>query len=186
MVDYVPPLALPVQNPLTLLLQLLGRPSDTRPRLTAIYHCAAAGEPLIATAQAEVVSGKGLLGDRYSRDAGFWHRVDSCQLTLITEHELARVRRAGTVTVDSGQHRRNLVVAGVTPKQLAGRSFQIGDALFAYHKPRPPCGYIDTVAGKGMAKALGRHSGACLKVIRGGSIRVGDALVWQSDISASA
>ena len=35
MVDYVPPLALPVQNPLTLLLQLLGRPSDTRPRLTA-------------------------------------------------------------------------------------------------------------------------------------------------------
>jgi len=172
---------LSVKSPLSTLRTILGRPSGNSPRLTAIYYCAAAGEPLIATEQAEVVSGKGLSGDRYSLNTGFWHRVESCQLTLITEHELARVRRVGTVNVDNGQHRRNLVVTGVTARQLAGRSFQIGDALFAYHKPRPPCGYIDTVAGKGMAKALGRHSGVCLKVIRGGTIQVGDALVWRPD-----
>jgi hypothetical protein len=175
-----------VKSFLAALLSILGSTSAKSPRLTAIYTCAAAGEPLIAIDQGEVISGKGLSGDRYSRDSGFWHRVEACQLTLITEHELARVRCAGTVAVDDGQHRRNLVVSGVTPRQLAGRSFQIGDALFAYHKPRPPCGYIDTVAGKGMAKALGRHSGVCLKVIRDGTIRVGDVLVWRRDLSVSS
>lgn len=168
----------------TPLLRLLGRRKAVRqPYLSAIYICPAAGEPMIAISQAEVIVGKGLRGDRYGLDTGFWHRIESCQLTLITAHELARVERHGTVVVDEGQHRRNLVVSGVMPKQLVGHTFQIGDALLAYHKPRPPCGYIDTVAGRGMAKALGKHSGICLKVIRGGTMRTGDRLVWRPVVS---
>lgn len=164
-----------------LIARLLGRsgkPTD-RPLLSAIYRCAAAGEFPESIASAVVEQGKGLVGDRYHQGSGFWHAVESCQLTLITEHDLSHARQAGTVDVDKGEHRRNLVLSGITARQLAGRRFRIGEALFAYHKPRPPCAYIDTVVGKGMARALGRQSGICLQVLRGGLIRVGDGLTME-------
>jgi MOSC domain-containing protein YiiM len=43
-----------------------------------------------------------------------------------------------------------------------------------WHRVRPPCGYLDRVVGAGMAKALGRYGGHCLRVREGGLIGLGD------------
>lgn len=161
-----------------LLQRLTGR-HQQQAVVTALYVCRSAGEPPIALPAAEVEQHKGLIGDRYHHGSGYWHALGSCQLTLITEHDLAQARRRGTVQLGLGEHRRNLVISGVSSRQLIGRHFRIGEALFAYHKPRPPCGYIDKVSEAGMCRALGRHSGICLKVLRGGVIRVGDALMFE-------
>jgi MOSC domain-containing protein YiiM len=154
---------------------------DRRPRapgrLSAIFTCPAAGAPVRSLAEAQVLTAKGLAGDRYALGRGHWHPVEACQLTLITEQELAWAERRAGRPLEPGFHRRNLVVAGLVPKHLREQRVQIGEALFVWHRPRPPCGYLDRVSGVGMARALGKGGGSCLRVLSGGLIRVGDPVM---------
>lgn len=152
--------------------------------LIGIFVAPAAGQPMRAVQSVHAVAGSGLQGDRYGEHAGFWKATDACQVTLITEYELNRAR---THDLDlksklaNGQHRRNLVIRGLTPKQLAGRRFKIGTAAFVCIKPRPPCGYLDQVEGEGLCRALGRNSGLCIGVIDSGMVSVGDAVELLDD-----
>lgn len=88
------------------------------------------------------------------------------------------VRKLGILDkpFDDGSHRRNLVIAGIKPGTLQDKQFRVGKALFAYEKPRPPCGYIDRVAGEGMGKASSHNSGICIRVVQSGMITVGDVV----------
>lgn len=148
--------------------------------LRAIYIATAAGQAMQAVADIEALQGSGLQGDRYCSDAGHWQSIEGCQVTLISEHDLHSAKHKTSPQIeaelDSGGHRRNLVIDGIKTKQLEGKSFRIGSAVFQYDKPRPPCGYIDQVAGKGMGKALSHYSGICIKVVRSGRLAVGDIL----------
>jgi len=148
--------------------------------LMAIYVAARAGAPIQAMASAEAVSGAGLCGDRYAANAGFWRATDACQVTLICCDDLRRASRGQAADIGArlarGHHRRNLVVEGLTAKQLEGRQLRIGGAVFVCDKPRPPCGYLDSIEGRGLCRALGRHAGMCLRVIESGELAVGDAV----------
>ncbi len=155
-----------------------GLDRETAPKLTGIYTCPAAGEPMQRHHRIEALAGKGLAGDRYARGKGYWHPVESCQLTLISEGDLARAGKRVPVSLALGEHRRNLVIGGGSSLALLGRRFRLGEAVLRGLKPRPPCGYIDGVSESGMAKALGRDSGICVVVEQGGLIEVGDSLVF--------
>lgn len=120
------------------------------------------------------ISEVGLEGDRYVNGTGFWKLTDSCQVTLISAHDLEIAKARSSLEFDQGNHRRNLVISGMKSRSLEGRIFSIGDAIFKYQKPRPPCGYLDKIQGQGMARALGRHSGICLEILRSGQLTVGD------------
>lgn len=156
--------------------------------LKAIYIAGAAGEPMQVAESIEAVEGRGLQGDRYSADAGHWQSIEGCQVTLITEHELRSAMHKTTTQIktelETGGHRRNLVIAGLKTRQLEGKSFRIGGAVFRYDKPRPPCAYIDQVAGSGMGKALSHNSGICIKVISSGRLAVGDTLTILDEAQA--
>jgi MOSC domain-containing protein YiiM len=143
-------------------------------RLEAILVADAAGAPMRAVEVATACAGRGLDGDRYAAGTGWWRATDGCQVTMIHAEHLARAARRSGVAVTDGRHRRNLVISGLADAQLRERQLRIGEALFSWHRVRPPCGYLDQVAGRGTAKALGRHAGLCLKVVEGGVIRVGD------------
>lgn len=145
--------------------------------LQAIYVCENAGEKIQAVNSAYAVVDKGLQGDRYFNGTGYWDPVEGCQVTLITEHDLKLASKGNQLAMHQGQHRRNLVISGIKTARLKDRQFQIGEAIFEYHKPRPPCGYLNQVEGKGMAKALSYNSGICIKVIRSGTVRVNDQLI---------
>ena len=148
--------------------------------LTAIYISAAAGEPMLSVDSVQALHDAGLQGDRYAKQVGFWQATDACQVTLIGEYDLVQAKKGQPAhlqhQLDHGGHRRNLVIGGVKTKALEGRTFRIGAAVFAYHKPRPPCGYLDKIEGKGLCQALGRTSGVCLRVVRSGTLAVGDAV----------
>src|SRR5918996_810882 len=85
---------------------------------------------------------------------------------------------AGTdVDVTGGQHRRNIVTRGVDLRGLAGWRFRIGEAVFRYDRPRPPCRYIEGLTQPGMTRALAaRRGGICARVVESGLIRVGDTI----------
>ncbi|SDX66657.1 MOSC domain-containing protein [Thiocapsa roseopersicina] len=143
-------------------------------RVTAIFVADAAGAPMRACERTLALVDQGLSEDRYALGLGFWRLTDGCQVTLILAEELLRAERRHGLPLDAGQHRRNLVVSGLIGVELRGRSLRIGEALLTWHRVRPPCGHLDRVAGAGMAKALGRYGGHCLRVREGGLIRVGD------------
>jgi MOSC domain-containing protein YiiM len=144
--------------------------------LQAILIAEQAGETMRPIDEARALEGRGLAGDRYADDVGWWRATDGCQVTLIHAEHLARAERKFRIDLSDGRHRRNLVVTGLAHTDLRGKTLRIGDATFGWHRVRPPCGYLDKVSGRGTAKALGKHAGLCLRVSAPGTIRVGDPI----------
>lgn len=159
---------------------VLKRREPASGTLKAIFVSVSAGEPMRSIDSVEAIDRRGLQGDRYSEDRGHWKSVDGCQVTLITEDELERAKKGGAPdlrkNLDHGGHRRNLVISGLKAKQLEGKHFRVGAAVFRYDKPRPPCAYLDKISGAGMVRALGLCSGVCLRVVTGGRLTVGDTV----------
>jgi MOSC domain-containing protein YiiM len=145
-------------------------------KLVAIYIVGAAGQRPRCVESANCVVGMGLAGDRYATGHGHWKATDSCEVTLVCENDLLRAEARSGIALRNGEHRRNLVVQGLHLDELSSRSLCIGEVVLKWHRPRPPCGYLDSITARGMAKALGKGSGVCLRVLRGGCIRVGDTV----------
>jgi MOSC domain-containing protein YiiM len=160
-------------------LRLFGnrRRPDRQGRLTGIYVCARADAPMQSLESVEAETDRGLQGDRYASKTGFWKRTDACQVTMIAEEDLSRIEARTGVALHEGQHRRNLVLRGLSAADLAGRHFRVGEVVFVFERPRPPCGHLESLTQPGMAKALGRHAGLCARVLEGGRLTVGDDVV---------
>jgi MOSC domain-containing protein YiiM len=154
----------------------LGRSRAPVPagRLEAIFLAAEAGGPVARRAAARALAGAGLEGDRYAAGSGHWRRTDACEVTLVTAEDLGRAQQRGRIGFDAGEHRRNLVVSGIPLEAFANRTVRIGEAIFTFHRLRPPCGYLDRLVGRGAGKALGRGAGIGLRVVEGGLLRLGD------------
>jgi MOSC domain-containing protein YiiM len=160
------------------LLPLGGEPAG---QLEAIYIASEAGAPMGAIDTVRALTDLGLEGDRYARDTGHWRATDGCQVTLIHAEHLARGARRYAIELGDGRHRRNLVVAGLANERLIGATLQIGTARLHCVKQRPPCGYLDRIAGPGTAKALGRHAGICAAVVAPGVLSIGDPVTIVRD-----
>jgi MOSC domain-containing protein YiiM len=126
---------------------------------------------------AEALAHRGLKGDSYCAGKGHWSESDNCEVTMIAQEDLDTITATTEVQVQQGQHRRNLVTRGIHLPSLAGKRFQIGSALFAYDRPRPPCQYIQQITEFGMVKALVFKSGICVRCFRSGVIRENDRIV---------
>lgn len=148
------------------------------PYLKEIYIARSGGEAMRPLLNVNILFGMGLEGDRYATNQGYWHKVESCEVTIITEDELKAIqRRAKSFEFQAGMHRRNLVLAEISQKQLKGQTIQLGTAILQYQKPRPPCGYINQVTKVNLAKAMAYDCGACFKVLTAGELSVGDPLI---------
>ena len=145
-------------------------------RLEGILLAESAGAPMEAVSQGEAVAG-GLAGDRYAAGRGYWRATDACEVTLIRVEDLNRIHRRTGLGVLAGEHRRNLVVRGLGRRDLEAWGLRIGEAVFSVQGPRPPCGYLETLTGPGMARALRGRSGICLRVAEPAGLAVGDAVV---------
>ena len=143
----------------------------------AIFITARGGTKMQRVIEVEALAGLGLKGDRYCLGAGYWTGVDECQLTLIAAEDLEEILKTTGIRVGDGEHRRNLVTRGVRLGDLGGRAFQVGDAVLEYDRPRPPCGYIESLTQPGMTRALRRRAGVCARVVKSGWIRAGDPIV---------
>jgi MOSC domain-containing protein YiiM len=153
------------------------RADQLRGTLVDVFVAHAAGGAMRRVGEVEAIAGAGLAGDRYAAGSGHWKRTDACQVTLVTMEDLVKAERRGGLSLAHGRHRRNLVVSGVPLDAFRRHRVRIGDALFAFHRLRPPCGYLERLAGKGTTRALGKGAGIGLRVIEGGILRVGDEVL---------
>ncbi len=114
---------------------------------------------------------RGLEGDHYAKPGG------ERQVTLIqAEHLDAVASMLGVAEVDPASVRRNIVVRGINLLALKDRHFAVGGAIFAFTGPCHPCSRMEAALGLGGYNALRGHGGITASVLRGGTLRVGDAV----------
>lgn len=151
--------------------------AETAGVVEAVFVTTAGSRPMQRVDEATAVVGQGLAGDRYAIGGGYWSGVDECEVTLIEAEGLDEITATTGIGVRDGEHRRNVVVRGVRLAALAGRRLEVGEALLAFDRPRPPCRHVEQLTEPGMTKALARRRGGiCVTVVRGGAIRPGDAV----------
>lgn len=121
-------------------------------------------------------SGAGLVGDRYSGGSG------KRGITLIqAEHLPAIAALSGHAAVAPATLRRNVVVSGLPLVALKGRRFRIGEVLLEGTDECDPCSRMEAALGPGGFNAMRGHGGLCARILEGGTIHRGDAVVALSD-----
>jgi MOSC domain-containing protein YiiM len=128
--------------------------------------------PMREIDSAEAVAGGGLVGDRYVGGSG------KRGLTLIqAEHLAAIAALAGHATVMPATLRRNLVVAGIPLLALRGLRFRIGPVLLEGTDECDPCERMEAALGPGGYNAMRGMGGLCARILEGGVLRIGDAVM---------
>jgi MOSC domain-containing protein YiiM len=127
---------------------------------------------------AQAVAGRGLDGDRYysklgtySNDAGSGRDV-----TLIEVEAIEALKREYKVELEPGQSRRNIVTRGVALNHLVEREFRIGDVVLRGTRLCEPCAHMERLTVKGAMRGLIHRGGLRAEIVKGGPIRVGDAI----------
>jgi MOSC domain-containing protein YiiM len=117
-------------------------------------------------------TGAGLEGDRYQGGSG------KRGITLIqAEHLPVIASLAGHAAIAPARLRRNLVVSGLPLVALKGRHFRIGDVVLEGTGSCDPCSRMEDALGEGGYNAMRGLGGLCARIVSGGTIQLGDALV---------
>lgn len=155
-----------------------SRPRSWEGALVAIHVAERASQPMRALAEARLVSGIGIPGDRYAEKSGTYsvrHHIDR-QVTLIEQETLDALARDHGVELAPHEHRRNLTSRGVALNHLVGRYFAVGECVLYGGRLNVPCRYLEELLGKKVFKPLLNRSGLNARVIVGGTLRVGDII----------
>ena len=131
--------------------------------------------PVQVVEEAEAVERQGLVGDRFVGRAG---GQGTRQVTVVHVDHLARVaeRLGRDGALDPTGLRRNLLVSGVDLEALRRGTFRVGEALLQGTGGCPPCDRMESTVGPGARDALDGLAGITARVLRGGRLRVGDAV----------
>ncbi|TNM39837.1 MOSC domain-containing protein [Nocardioides albidus] len=115
----------------------------------------------------EVEAGKGIVGDRYH---GTRHR----HVTVQSRQSLDEAAAVFGSDVPSALTRRNITLShGIVPREPGAR-IRVGEVLLEVVRVAAPCKLLDDTIGAGAQEALRRRAGTVLRVLEGGTIRVGD------------
>lgn len=128
--------------------------------------------PVVSVESARALIGGGLEGDHYGGRSG------SRGITLLQAEHLAVIAALSDVEqIAAAALRRNLLVSGINLAALKGRRFRIGEVLLEGTGLAHPCSRMEEVLGPGGYNAMRGHGGLCARVLDGGVLRVGDAVV---------
>jgi MOSC domain-containing protein YiiM len=129
--------------------------------------------------EVEAVPGTGLAGDRYLLGIGYYSPTPGeRQVTLFEAEVLDWLAAEHGIAFSPTEHRRNLTTRGVSLPSLLGRRFRIGgQVLLEGVKDCPPCIHLEGLVHKPVLQPLVGRGGLRARILEGGSLRVGDALV---------
>ena len=128
--------------------------------------------PMQEVEQATASAGIGLAGDRYAGGSG------KRGITLIqAEHLPVIAALAGLGVIHPSTLRRNVVVSGIPVIALKGRRFRIGEVVLEGTDSCDPCSRMEDALGAGGYNAMRGHGGLCARIISGGQLQRGDAVM---------
>ncbi|HEY0219247.1 MAG TPA: MOSC domain-containing protein [Afipia sp.] len=160
-----------------------GGATGFRGKLLHIHIAPGASYEMEELQEAECVAGRGIIGDRYYNGSGTYSlKPDVREVTLIEQEALDALSRNdpplqdGPITLQPGDHRRNLTVIGVPLNHLVGRRFRVGDVILRGGRLNFPCRYIEELLGLPIYMPLYNRSGLNCGIERSGIIRPGDII----------
>ena len=142
--------------------------------LLAIWAKSAPRQPMIPHSEGVLVEGKGLEGSAPTNGKR--------QVTVLSEEAWRRAtEESGLAETGPEARRANLLVSGVELDQTLGRTLAVGETHILIHGETKPCSRMGDIA-PALHEALRPEwrGGAFGEVVRGGPIRVGDAVRWVS------
>jgi hypothetical protein len=133
--------------------------------------------PMKAVSAAEAIEGRGLLGDRYERQAGTFSnpKGGGYDLTLVEAEALEELSSKG-VELAPIEARRNIVVRGIALDDLIGRRFRVGEVECYGQRRCEPCSHLERLTRPGGLRGLVHRGGLRADVLSGGRIRTGDSV----------
>ena len=138
--------------------------------IEAIYLAGVHGEQPHPVAFAVGVAGMGLEGDRNFGDSD----PDSCNITLIEAEAFERQRDEHGLDLDPAGARRQVLVRGVDLGTFIGQRFTVGELECEGEERCEPCNHLTRLVGTQVVLKGLLHTGLRARILRGGTIRVGD------------
>ncbi|EPH44446.1 MOSC domain-containing protein [Streptomyces aurantiacus] len=158
--------------------------------LLEVFAAETAGVEMHALAEAELLAGVGIHGDRYATGRGHYAHLPHAdrQLTLIAQEVLDAVEAETGIRLSGQESRRNMVTRGVPLNDLVGTYFAIGDAVVFGGRLNVPCAYLERLIDKPVFTPLVGRSGLNCQIVRGARVRPGQVIRplpdWPGDSSS--
>lgn len=130
-------------------------------------------ETMESVANATLSTDSGLIGDRYAGRSG------ERQVTLIqAEHLPVIASYLGCEKIAPELLRRNLLITGINLLALKNKVVAIGDAQLEITGLCHPCSRMEEIFGSGGYNAVRGHGGLTARVLKPGSVAVGDSVCY--------
>jgi len=138
---------------------------------------------LESVAEVRAIPGKGLEGDRYFRGEGSFSKNPGGgrQVTLVASEMLELLQSEHGIALEANETRRNLVTKGVLLNDLVGQVFQVGTVRMMGVRLAEPCSHLERLTRPGVVKGLVHRAGLRADILDEGVLRVGDAIVANSN-----
>lgn len=137
----------------------------------------AARLPMQSVERIDVLTGGGIVGDRYERSRHRHLSVQSCE-------ELADAEGDADLVIDPAATRRNVTLSSGRFDRTPGARLTIGPVLLEVVRDAAPCKMLEDAVGPEARKVLRRRAGIICRVLEGGEIIVGDRAVLEPGQSA--
>ncbi|MEI6860068.1 MAG: MOSC domain-containing protein [Shewanella sp.] len=139
-----------------------------------------AGDKLINIKQTELVSGKGIVGDRYYNKLGtFYEKLKNTgdfEVTLIECEEILAFNTETNLSLIGSDFRRNIVTNDIRLNNLVGKSFKIGEVEFQGVRLCQPCKYLVSILGKVVMEKMMDKCGLRAIIVKSGNISINDSI----------
>ena len=121
----------------------------------------------------EVLSGKGILGDRHFHDYNNYKG----QITLIEKENIDYYNNKYKSKIPYTDFRRNIVTEGIELNSLVKKEIEIGTIKILPYELCKPCLHLEQmVSGKDIIKEFLRRGGLRCEVLVSGKVKIGDKI----------
>lgn len=145
----------------------------------SIHVAEGAGAPMRSVPEAELVAGRGIVGDRYHDGQGEFSPEEpdpDHELTLVEIEQVERFRSETGQTLEASDLRRNVVTRGVSLNDLVGVEFSLGPVRVRGIRLCEPCRYLAGLVSGDVVQRMVHRAGLRAAIVRGGRLRAGDAI----------
>jgi hypothetical protein len=139
-----------------------------------IYVGSDASKELNEKVSVTLEEGKGILGDRYFKNAGTFSELLSesgdFQLTLIEKEEIEAFNTVTGLEYQPKDFRRNIITSGIRLNSLVDKEFYIENTIIYGVRLCEPCSHLASILGKEVMEYMVHKAGLRAHIIKGGTI----------------
>ena len=143
------------------------------PKVFKIGVCKKNSQKIYEINEIEVLSGKGILGDRHFNE----HKDHKEQITLIEKENIDYYNNKYKTKIPYIDFRRNIVTEGIELNSLVQKEIEIGNIKILPYQLCRPCSHLEQmVNSKDIIKEFLKKGGLRCEVLVSGKVKIGDKI----------